>query len=290
MPSDPSTQSTPTGTVVGLYIYPVKGCRGVSLKRVRIGAGGPRGDRRYMVVDEGGGFLSQRTHPQLSQVNCALGPDDALTLSTATLPALTCPPPRPDAPLDACTVWRDEVLVQYVSEGSAWFSRFLSEPVRLAYLPEPQLRHVNPQRADPDDQLSLADSYPLLWTNQSSLDDLCSRLQHALPMDRFRPNLVTAGLAAFEEDTARELLVGGAPFRVPKLCDRCVVTTTDQLTGERAREPLRTLARYRRWKNAVWFGANLIPDQRLATNGFELALGDTLQVTASGAHPRDADA
>jgi hypothetical protein len=283
------TPNPDRGTISALYVYPIKSCRGVSTPEVVLEPGGPQGDRRYMIVDEEGQFVTQRSQSSLARVDCLLLEGNRLEVSSEGRNALVLEPPSADAPLVPSRIWRDDVLVREVPEGSAWFSELLGSRVRLVHLESSQLRQVNPERAQPGDLVGLADGYPLLWANQASLDDLNERLEAPLPMNRFRPNVVTSGLPAYREDTASEVLMGHVRMRVPKLCDRCVVTTTDQLTGQRGKEPLATLARYRRWDQAVWFAANLVPDQAQAQGGIKLRVGATVTVLQSRRHPRESN-
>ena len=107
---------------------------------------------------------------------------------------------------------------------------------------------------------NVADAFALLVTNESSLRDLNSRLDRPLPMARFRPNLVLEGLEPFAEDDIDLIRLGNIELRCVKACLRCVVTTTDQMTGQReGNEPLRTLKKYR-WRSmgGVAFGVNAI--------------------------------
>jgi uncharacterized protein YcbX len=147
-------------------------------------------------------------------------------------------------------------------------SAYLDRPVELVWLDDPTRRRVNPDYGRPGDVVSFADGYPLLLANTASLAMLNDWLAEAgssegpLPMTRFRPNLVIEGAAAWAEDDwiGGRLRVGSLEFRVPKPCDRCVVTTTDQETGLRGKEPLRTLGRHRNFDQGLMFAVNLIPD------------------------------
>ena len=244
--------------VVGLYVYPIKACGAVKLDSARVFPHGLDGDRRYMLVGADGRFVSQRTHPMLAQVRCTLG-EEEVGAAVPGLPALTLPRRFEGTKHRSATIWRDQVVGTIHDAGSAWFSAFLSEEVTLVYQPDSELRPMNPKRARPEDRVSFADGYPLLLTSESSLEELNRHAEQPVPMDRFRPNVVLSGWSAYAEDTLTTLTIGDVPFVMPKLCDRCVVTTTDQLTGECGREPLRALAKTRKWDGAVWFGANLIP-------------------------------
>jgi hypothetical protein len=165
-------------------------------------------------------------------------------------------------------VWKYDLLATPAGdEAAAWLTRVAGEPVRLVYLDDPTRRHVDPKFSQDADRVSFADAYPLLLTSEASLAALNTLIEAGphpgeapLPMTRFRPNVVVAGAQAWAEDSWRRLLIGDVAFRAVKGCDRCVFTTIDPDTAVKGKEPLRTLARYRRWDGKVWFGVNLIPD------------------------------
>jgi uncharacterized protein len=270
-------------SVVGLSIYPIKSCRGVTLNEARLVSGGIDGDRRFMVVDEYGAALTARVEPRLVLVTPSFVGDKM------RLEAPSCPPLEiqrmyvaPPGQQIATKIWRDEVSAWEIQEGSLWFSQFLKKKVRLVYQADPALRQVNPERSQLGDMVSLADAYPLLLANTASLIELNTQTSEPVTMDRFRPNLVVEGARAYEEDVWEELRIGEIEFVSPKLCDRCVFTTVDPQTAERGREPLRALAKHRRWDNAVWFATNLIP-----RNLGILRLGDEISPLKVRSHPRD---
>jgi uncharacterized protein YcbX len=173
-------------------------------------------------------------------------------------------------------IWRDHV--QVADQGAAaadWLSTFLEYPCRLVRLPEDVVRPVDPEFATrADDQVGLADGFPVLLISEESLADLNRRLAAPLPMNRFRPNVVVSGAGVpFAEDTWREIQIGEVRFSLVKACARCITTTTDQRTAERGVEPLATLASYRRVPRGVLFGQNLVH----AGPG-RIAVGDPLEV------------
>lgn len=185
------------------------------------------------------------------------------------LPELVVPFPRGDgADLVPVTIGGSELLAAWAGEAAdEWFTRITGKPVRLVYLDDPTRRATNPAHSEPGDRVSFADGYPLLLVSERSLDQLndwlsAGRFPEAdpLPVSRFRPNVVFTGAPAFAEDAWKRISIGDVPFRVAKLCDRCVLTTIDPETSAKGREPLVTLAKHRRWDGKVWFGVNLIPD------------------------------
>jgi uncharacterized protein YcbX len=183
------------------------------------------------------------------------------------------------------TVWRSTVLAAAAGPAAdAWFSAYLSEPVRLVYLDDPTRRAVDPEFGADGDVVSFADGYPLLLTSAESLGQLGEWLsaegERPVPMNRFRPSVVVTGFEPWAEDRWRRLRIGSVSFRVAKPCGRCLVTTTNQLTGERGREPLAMLGRRRRFGEALVFGQNLIPD----SPGL-IRVGDPVEITAEHSLP-----
>jgi len=246
--------------VRALFVYPVKSCRGIALERAVLERRGVRHDRRWMIVDAEGVFVTQRTEPRLACIEVAV--DDALVLRAPHAPPLRVPfEPPPGAARRRVRVWRDQAdALDCGPEASAWLSAWLGAPASLVFMPDDVERPVDPKRARPGDIVGFADAYPLLLASTSSLDELNARLDTPVPMDRFRPNVVVDGCAPWAEDGWRRVRIGDVPVRVLKPCDRCVVTSTDQRTGERGVEPLRTLASFRKHGNEVLFAQNAVHD------------------------------
>lgn len=284
--------------VAGLFIYPIKGCGGYAQDTCSIVAGGLENDRRYMIVDENGRMVTRREDARLAWIELAPSKTGfAASLAKASLAkasvarsetsSLILPRKMEDAPEEfsdwvESSVWSDKPRAKLHPEGSRWLSRALGRDLRLVYLPDESLRPVNPARAQPGDLVSFADGYPLLLTSESSLDDLNSRLDVPISMERFRPNVVVRGSESFAEDTWAALTLGGVRCVLPKLCDRCVVTTIAEGSGEKGKEPLKTLATFRRWNGAVWFGANVI-----ARGVGIVAVGDAVAVDEVRPHPKN---
>jgi uncharacterized protein YcbX len=249
-------------TLTALHVYPVKSAGAVSPQEWEVDGFGLEHDRRWMVVDTAGKMVSQRTHPRLALVRPSVG-DGTLRIETAGMPALELqlrPPPVVSA---TSTVWDDRCQTTWVGERAArWFSDFLGTECSLVYMPMETVRLANPDHAPAETRVSFADAYPFLLVSEESLADLNGRMTEPLPMNRFRPNLVFRGGAPFEEDRLTAFELGPLHFRAVKPCDRCVVTTTDQLTGARGVEPLRTLATYRKRDGQVYFGQNLVHSGR----------------------------
>lgn len=268
--------------VSGLFIYPVKSCRGLAVASAAVDAWGFRDDRRYMVVSATDGkFLTQRTHPRLALIETGLSAT-ALTLAAPghgdiAVPRSQLPVSKTIIPV---TVWSDTVQAEDCGDEPAeWLSRFLGLPLRLAHMGADFHRPVKPKRARPGDQVSFADGAPFLLTTEASLHDLNDRIVarggEGVPMDRFRPNIVLTDCAPWTEDTLGTFRLGDVRFRNGWPCARCIVTTTDQQTAERGKEPLATLATFRRDADDptdVNFGINLVHETKTGT----IRLGDPL--------------
>jgi uncharacterized protein YcbX len=262
-------------TVAALYVYPVKSCRGHAVPRAKLDARGFAGDRRFLVVDPHGRFLTQRDTPPLALITPEVR-DDHLTLSRAGAATIS----SPLAPLAAATrdvvVWHDTVRALDLGDALAhWLQDALGRPARLVATGPEFSRPMRKSVARPGDEVAFSDAHPLLIVGESSLDDLNGRLDVALPMNRFRPNLVVRGAPAFAEDRWGRIRIGGVILRASGPCARCVITTTDQNTLERSREPLRTLALYRRDEDGdVNFGQNYIHETKSGT----IAVGDAVEI------------
>jgi uncharacterized protein len=285
--------------VSALWVYPVKSCRGIAIERSAVEARGLRNDRRWMIVDGEGTFVTQRTEPRLALVEVGFDREGALVLrapgasevrvanvtSVADATSVTASASVDDTeaprPTRRVTVWRDTVdAVDCGPEAARWLTAWLGSEAFLVHMPDDVRRQVKPDYAKASDIVSFADGFPLLVASTSSLDDLNARMGTPLPMNRFRPNIVVTGFAPWAEDGWRRLRVGDVEVRVVKPCARCTITTTDQETGERASaEPLRTLATFRRDGSDVLFAQNAIPD--VTGEPAQIAVGDRVVVLES---------
>lgn len=242
-----------------IYVYPVKSCAGVALDTATIDACGLTHDRRYMVVDANGRFVSLRTDPALVTVQPRI---EATTyvLSAPGMEPLRIPHTLHEGPALDASIWSDQVATIEHAAGSEFFSRVLGRRAHLVHLPAHSERGVAPERGRPGDRVALTDAFPLLLVSRESLASLSADAGVELSVERFRPNLVMSGAAPYVEDRFAEVRIGDVTFRGPKACDRCVATTVDPRSAAKGPEPLRTLARVRRANGKVWFGMNLIHD------------------------------
>jgi hypothetical protein len=247
---------------------------GIRLEEADVEERGFRFDRRWMLVDKEGMFVTQRVYPKLALLGVKLGEKhlivfDKLDLSTRieVLFELATGPEM------LVTIWDDQVLAKVVHQDlNEWFSVFLGFEVRLVVLPESSQRKVDPRYAVKGESVSFADGMPYLIIGQESLYDLNSRLEQPVPMDRFRPNVVFSGGTPFQEDTLRKIKIGDLDFQIVKPCARCILTTVNQETGEKGKEPLKTLSSYRTLNGKVYFGQNM-----LALNFGKIRVGDLIQ-------------
>ena len=262
--------------IASLHVYPVKSARGIALQRAEVLASGIRHDRRFMVLDAAGAFVTQREHPRMALVDVALE-HDRMMLSVAGMTA-SVPLVPGGGPRRRVRVWDDDVdAIDVGGEGAELLSTHLGQRCALVYMPLDVIRPVESPYGRPGDRVGFADAYPLLVASLTSLADLNARLEKsgrdAVPMTRFRPNIVVDGGEPYAEDHAPAARVGSLHVRMPKPCARCQVTTIDPLTAEAGKEPLRTLATYRTDDRKVMFAMNAIPD--LAPDAsVEIRVGD----------------
>lgn len=247
-------------TLSSIHLYPIKSCAPWTRGAAQVQARGLAGDRRWMIVDGAGRFLTARQHPRLVLIRAE--PDgDALLLSAPGQPPLRLAPPAATRRIEA-TVWKSTVQAQAAdARADAWIATFLGTPARFVHMDADCVRPVSPSHGRPGDEVSFADGYPLLLISQAALDALNGKLARPVPMLQFRPNLVVAGTAPHAEDDWKRVRIGTVEFDVVKPCARCVFITVDLDRGEfdPATEPLRTLATYRRTPAGILFGQNLIP-------------------------------
>jgi uncharacterized protein len=267
--------------VSSLHLYPLKSTAGHSVEMLDILPRGPRHDRRWLVVDGDGRFVTARQLSQMVLIRAeAVG--DGLRLSAPGLPALDVAVPPVDAMRMQVSIWKDTVHAALTDAAAdAWLSAFLQRPVRLVHMDDRARRAVDPEYAQPGDEVSFADGYPLLVISQAALDGLNARLATAgrapVAMAQFRPNLVVDDALAHDEDGWEQVRIGAVRFDAVKVCTRCVFTTIDPRSGARREdgEPLNVLKDYRRTPTGITFGMNLIP-----RSAGTLRVGDAVTVLA----------
>jgi uncharacterized protein YcbX len=260
-----------------LHVYPIKSARGIALDSATLDERGFQHDRRWMLIDPDGVFISQREAHRMALIDVTMA-DDGVVVSAPAMPALRIPfsvsgPPK------RCRIWKDSVDAIPVSRAAdEWFSTFLEQSCRLVHMPHETRRIVDRAYVRGDRVVGFADAYPLLLIGEGSLallnEKLVERGESTLPMSRFRPNIVIADTEPHAEDGWKAIRIGDVEVDVVKPCARCVITTVDSRTGESGLEPLRTLASYRKRDGKVWFGQNAV-HRSLGL----IRLGDTVLLT-----------
>ena len=243
-----------------INIYPIKSLGGISLQEAKVEERGLQYDRRWMLIDEDNTFITQRKHYDLALLQVSIYKDQ-VTVTHKLNPALTISFHADDQVGQAIsvTIWDDVSSgIEVSQEVSAWFSDFLKMNIKLVKMPFNERRTVDPRYANKDEIVSFADAYPYLIIGESSLEGLNAKLKDPVLMNRFRPNFVFTGGEPHIEDSFGTFQIGDAIFKAVKPCARCVLTTVDQQTGVKGREPLKTLASYRTFNKKVMFGQNLI--------------------------------
>lgn len=284
-----------------INIFPVKSLKGISVTSATVEPRGLRNDRRWMLIDADGRFMTQREFPQMATIGVVVT-GDGLQVTSEGAGVMRIPFEPGTGDIRQVTIWQSVCDAEiYGDVVNQWFSDVLGTPCQVVYMPDETKRSVNSRFDRGEDIVSFADGYPLLVISEASLEDLNDRiaesLAHAgrlsafrqLPMNRFRPNIVVAGSEAFAEDHWRRIRVGEAIFRATKPCARCAITTVDQSRGQfDGKEPLKTLASYRMAQHvipdtfeslgmtatAVLFGQNLIAESIGAT----IKAGDEVSV------------
>jgi uncharacterized protein YcbX len=243
-----------------LYRHPIKSLGGISLQSAEVTDRGLKHDRRWLLIDENNCFFTQRDFPRMTLLITNII-DELLQISDKNNPTS-----KIEIPIGEFTdeelqvrIWDDTVAANLVSSKiNKWFSNFLGINCKLVYMPDETKREVSKEHALENEIVSFADGYPFLIIGQSALDDLNRRLTNPVPITNFRPNIVFTGGDAFEEDNWSEIRIGDMTFFAVKPCARCVITTIDQETAEKNKEPLATLSTFRRRGSKILFGENLI--------------------------------
>lgn len=272
-----------------INIYPVKSLGGISLKTSIVEKRGLRFDRRWMLVDKNNDLLTQREFSKMATISVEVL-ENNLELSVDGFENLKIPFVPNSIEKIEVRVWNSFCEAVLLSkEINRWFQEVLETNCRLVFMPDETKREINEKFNKGGEIVSFADGYPLLLIGENSLNDLNSRLEKQIPMNRFRPNLVVKGSEAFAEDVWKKIKIGKTIFRATKPCARCMIPTIDQETGiPDLKEPSKTLANFRKAidvfpdnfkdlgldKNSVLFGQNLVAENFGAT----IRIGDEIEV------------
>lgn len=266
-------------TLKNITIYPIKSSAGIDISNAWVDELGLSFDRRFVITDKKGQFITARTDPTICLIQASLTAN-GLILSAPDMSILKINYADFSDTYQPANVWKDTINSQYCSKDcDAWFSQYLDKPCQLLYFGEQSQRYVKNSK----NQTAFADGYPLLLISQASLVDLNQRVSIDLSMARFRPNIVVDNCAAFAEDTWQHIRIGEVEFEVNKPCSRCIFTTIDPQTAEKnsQQEPLKTLKSYRQVADGnVMFGQNLIP-----LNKGQIKCGDHLEILSMQTPP-----
>lgn len=257
-----------------IVVYPIKSLGGVEVTSVALELRGLALDRRWMLVDEEGNFITQRVYPELALFQVTIFSTELVVLNRKSQEEVTIPF-VPQGQSISVRVWNDSIEAMEVSPViSEWFSRQLKKQVHLVYMTDKSKRQIDQKYAPSvNDVVSFADGYPLLISNIASLQDLNKRLSKSVSMNRFRPNIVVDGSNPYEEDDWRTFKTPNTKMVLVKRCSRCVMVNIDPETAEKGTEVLAELSNYRKANNKVYFGVNAIP-----THLGVLKVGDTVTV------------
>ncbi len=289
-----------TLTLSELYIYPIKSAAGIAVNEAPLTSRGLQYDRRWMVADAQGKFMSQRRFPQMALIGVSIG-DQHLQITAPGMPELLV---RIDdclgldsgarnEPFERLTVevWGDRTeAVALGTDSARWFSEFIGTDCQLVYMPERSHRPAEHGQLGADRLVSFADAYPYLLISEASLAGLNQKLltqgKTPVTMARFRPNLVVKGCAKpHEEDSWQQIRIGETALDLPKRCARCSIPNVNPATGDypkdrhgqRGKEPTQTLSTYRYWDKGIWFGQNCVQVQNGTPNA-TLRIGDAIEV------------
>jgi uncharacterized protein YcbX len=263
MEYSPVNRSFEPLVVTDLLVYPIKSLGGMSVSAALVGDRGFEHDRRWMLIDESNRFVTQREFPEMALLKASIANEILSVRDSRDGASIQIPLSSPSGSALQVNIWDDQCSALLVEgESTQWFSKRMGRPLRLVYMPDASNRLVDKDYANQGEITGFSDGFPILIIGQSSLDDLNCRLEKPVPMDRFRPNIVFSGGDAFEEDSFRVFRIGDVRLQAVKPCARCVLTTTDQETAQRSAEPLKTLAGFRKANNKIYFGQNLLAENR----------------------------
>lgn len=261
--------------ITQLFVHPLKSGASLAVDRIDVQARGPADDRRWMVVDPEGRFITGRKLPKLVLVRARPLPG-GLRLEAPGMPDIDIAEPGPDAERVEVSVWKDRLRAPLAARGAdAWLSHWLGREARLVFMDADAQRPLPARHARPGDEVSFADGFPLLIVSRAAVDELGRRRGGPVEVERFRPNIVIDGCEAHAEDRWRRIRIGAIEFDLPTPCVRCVFTTIDPSTAvaDPDGEPLRTLKGYRRLEPGVCFGVNMI-----ARGTGALSVGDRVEL------------
>lgn len=261
-----------------IYIYPVKSLAGIKLKTSKLTSVGLQNDRRWMVVDSNGKFMSQRELSKMATIKTEII-DSKLILKHKNS-IIKVPSVANETKEMLVTVWKDTFMATHVSSKvDSWLTGILGQDCKLVYMQENVQRQIDLEFAPIGQNVSFADAYPILVISQASLDDLNSKLETPVNINRFRANIIVLGIKAFAEDDWQNLSINNIEYKAVKKCSRCIMPSINQQTGKQDRVKMLTvLNRYRQIDKKIKFGQNLIYKNVNIINQQPISCGDEIKL------------
>ncbi|MFK7981793.1 MAG: MOSC domain-containing protein [Saprospiraceae bacterium] len=260
-----------------IYIYPIKALGGIQLITTKLTTRGLANDRRFMLVDSEGIFMTQRTIRKMALLSTAIKGNQLIIWHKDQPGNSLAIPINPTyfTKTIEVDVWGISSIAQVMPTAiNQWFQAQLKTDCQLVYMPDTAERRMKETYNTTRDLVSFADGAPILIAGQAGLDDLNNRLEAPVSMNRFRPNLVFTGGAPFSEDEWTKVKIGDQSFKITHRCVRCNVPNINQETAKIVKEPNRTLATFRRFDNKIYFGVNTVWEEELAGGNGEIKVGD----------------
>ncbi len=266
--------------VSAIHIYPIKSLGGISLNKANLTPQGLEHDRRFMLTDKNGLFMTQRSTATMALLKTKIEGDQLVVWnSLSPKHKITFPlKPRHFSKQQTVEIWDDTCTANVLHKGiNKWFSKQLKQDCQLVYMPENSHRPVDKRYGKKGEIVSFADGYPILLLGDASMDDLNTRLKKPVSADRFRANILFNGGTPFEEDKWGNFSINTQQFRAAKLCTRCQVPNINQQTGKMEKEPNKTLATFRKKNKNIKMGQNLCWEKDKSKGKATIAVGDKIR-------------
>lgn len=243
-------------SVTELWIYPVKSFPGIAVSSITFDQAGPVDDRRWMLVDANGRFISQRATPALALFKVETD-HDGYRVTAPDGDAVVLPRANEEGQHLEVSVWKDTFQAREVSaELSAWFTAKLDRTVHLVHTGRVSPRRIPDAATSDDERVGFADGYPLLVCNQSSLDRVNRETGLQLGLNRFRPNLVISDVLADAELELGTLRFGEGQVDLLKTCVRCNIPAIDPATAVYDKSVAAAIKASCQWQGQAVFGVN----------------------------------
>ncbi len=265
-------------SITALYIYPVKSLAGIELQESSLSEFGLDNDRRWLIVDKNGLFMSQRTTPKMATIQTALKQNNLILSHQGQ--EIKVPQATSTNKSMPVTVWNDSLNAQLLSdEVDEWLSEILAQTCHLVYMPSSAKRQIDEDFAKQDQFVSFADAFPILLVSQASLDDLNQKLEAAVTINRFRPNIVIDGVAAFAEDNWKDFSINQMDYHMAKPCSRCIMPSINPSKGIQDNvKLLSVLNKYRKFDEKIKFGVNILYKDASKVDNQYIRVGDAVNL------------